>query len=473
MASPNVSFDTLPASIRKPGKYIEFNTRLAVRTLPANTQRVLIVAQSTAQGAQPAGQPVAVFSDDEARILFGTGSIAHAMVKAAIVSNPYLQIDVLPVADDAAGIAASGTVTVTGTAASAGVVSLAVADSSVRIAVAKGDAAAAVAAALAAAVNARAELPVTATAQTGTVTLTARNKGTLGNRIPLALSETADGVAAEIAAMSGGQADPDITAALAAVFGGGHHIIVSPYTDQENLTALRTHLDAVSHALEQRGAIGVCGLTGTLAQATTLAGQINSGRITMALLPGTESTSWQVAAAYAAQIAGEEDPARPLNTLPLTGIVAPPVPRRLSRMEQETALHNGITPLEVAPGEIVRIVRSVSTYTLDPQGIDDIALLDVTTIRTLDYVRKAVRERISLRFPREKLSARTAPKVRSEILDVLVKMEELEIVEEVEANKSGVIVERDSQDPNRLNAKIPVDVVNGLHVFAGRIDLLL
>ena len=41
MASPNISFDTLPASIRKPGKYFEFNTRLAVRTLPANVQRVL------------------------------------------------------------------------------------------------------------------------------------------------------------------------------------------------------------------------------------------------------------------------------------------------------------------------------------------------------------------------------------------------------------------------------------------------
>ena len=75
--------------------------------------------------------------------------------------------------------------------------------------------------------------------------------------------------------------------------------------------------------------------------------------------------------------------------------------------------------------------------------------------------------------PREKLSEKTPPKVRSEILDVLTKLEELEIVEAVEANKPGLIVERDSQDANRLNAKIPTDVVNGLHVFAGRIDLLL
>lgn len=96
-----------------------------------------------------------------------------------------------------------------------------------------------------------------------------------------------------------------------------------------------------------------------------------------------------------------------------------------------------------------------------------------TVIRTLDYVRKACRERISLRFPRDKLSSRTPPKVQSELLDVLIKLEELEIIEEVEANKSSLIVERDSQDSNQLNARIPADVVNGLHVFAGRIDLLL
>ena len=104
---------------------------------------------------------------------------------------------------------------------------------------------------------------------------------------------------------------------------------------------------------------------------------------------------------------------------------------------------------------------------------DDPALLDVTTIRTLDYVRKAVRDRIALYYPREKISSRTPAKVKSDILNVLLQLEELEIVEEVTANKDGVLVEKSETDANRLDARIPVDVVNGLHVFAGRIDLLL
>lgn len=473
MASPNIAFDNIPASIRKPGKYFEFNTKLAVRTLPGNLQKTLIVGQKMAAGSQAALAAVDVFSDAQAATCFGNGSIAHLMVRAAIQANPYLALTVIALDDAGAGVVATGTVTITGPASGPGGVRLNIGNQTVDVAVATADSATVIAAALAAQIAKQPDLPVTATAALGVITLTAKNKGTLGNGITLSASVTATGVAAAVVAMSAGATDPTIATALAAVFAAGHNIIISPYADQTSLTALRTHLDNVSGPLEQRGAIGVTGHAGTLAASTTLAGLIDSGRISMPLLPGTVSLNYEMGAAYGAVVASEEDPARPLNLLPLVGIAAPPMASRLGRVEQENALYNGITPLEVGPGERVQIVRAITTYTKDAQGIDDISLLDLTTIRTLDYVRKAVRERISLRFPREKLSERTAPKVRSEILDVLYKLEELEIVEMVEANKPGVIVERDLQDPNRLDAKIPVDVVNGLHVFAGRIDLLL
>ena len=58
MASANITFDTIPASIRKPGKYFEFNTRLAVNTLPANLQAELdnlAAAELKAATARSAG----------------------------------------------------------------------------------------------------------------------------------------------------------------------------------------------------------------------------------------------------------------------------------------------------------------------------------------------------------------------------------------------------------------------------------
>lgn len=486
MASANISFAQIPSSLRKPGKYFEFNTTNAVRTLAANGQRMLIVAQKAEDSDAPLA-PVQIYDDATAGALFGYGSQAHRMARAAIRANAYLDLSVLPVPPDPAGLAATGKLELTGTATGAGVVELGMADSSVAVAAASQETAQSVLEALAAAVNAEDSLPLSAAvvspedpdgegeqpAPPPYLALTARDKGTAGNAIALSVTCTAPGLTATAGSMSGGQQDPDIAEALAAVFGADYTLYCLPWAAQEQLAALREHLDAVSGPLEQRRATAWLGSTATLSACTTLAGQINSERISLACLPGSSTPADCLSAAYCAVAAGEEDPARPLNTLALTGIAAPPDTARLSRTEQEAALKNGVTPLEVGPGEVVQIVRAISTYTRNAAGVADISLLDMTTIRTMDYVAKAVRERVELRFPREKLSARTPPKVRSEVLDVLRQLEQLEIVEEVEANAAGVLCERDLQDPNRLNVRIPTDVVNGLHVFAGVIDLLL
>lgn len=364
----SISFDTIPASIRKPGAYFEFNTSLAVRTLPTNRQSICLIVPLGPNATVPANVPTQFYSADEAAELFGP--VAKEMTEAAIKAYRYVAI-------------------------------------------------------------------------------------------------SAVGVVVE------GDAEPNISAALDATAMGGFTILVPAWFTQSALTALRTHIQTYTDSIEQQSIIGVAALTGTLSAATTLAASLNSGAITLAVLPGTASSPRQVAAAYAAVIASEEDPARPLNTLVLGGVQAPGITKRLGRTEQETALANGVTPLEVGAGDVVQIVRAVSTYTKSAAGANDVSLVDLTTIRTLYYVRNACRERVRLRFPRSKLSVKTPGAVRGELLDVLKKLEELEIVEEVDANAAGLVVERSAQDVNRLNASIPTDVVNGLHVFAGRIDLLL
>ncbi|MYM32262.1 phage tail protein [Duganella sp. CY15W] len=474
MASPNISFSAIPASIRKPGKYFEFNTALAVRTLAANSQKVLLLGQRVATGQVNAGVLVDIFTDMEAAKYFGYGSQLHLMASAAISTNPNMALQAVAVDDAGGATAATGTITIAGAATAAGSVTLNVANDVLTVAVASADTPTVIAASIVAGVTARPDLPVSAAAAGGVVTLTAKNKGSLGNQIKVSTVLTGvTGITSTVVAMAGGATDPTIASTLATVAGAGHTIIATAFNDATNLAALRSHLDSVSSPMEQRGAIGAAGHTGTLAQSTTLGTGVNAGRVSLGLVPGTLSLPYEVAAAYAGLIASEEDPARPLNGLALAGIGVIPLANRLLRQEQETALANGVTPFEVGPGGLVQIVRAVSTYVLDPNGIPDISLLDITTIRTLDYVRKTMRERIALRFPRDKLSMRTPDRVRSELLDVMYKLEELEIIENVELYKPGLIVERDIQDPNRLDAKIPTDVVNGLHVFGGRIDLIL
>lgn len=473
MASPNISFNSIPSSNRKPGKYFEYNAALAVRSLPTNLQRVLIVAQMTAAATAVANTVIQVFDTESAAALFGRGSQAHRMVKAALKANRYAQLFVLPVADAGTGVAAAGTLTFTGTATAAGSVALNVAGVDLVVPVTIGDTPTVIASNVKAALDLLIDLPVTKVAALGVLTLTALNKGVVANAMRLTCTSAAASVSVAVVAFAGGLNDPPLATPLAAAFTGGHEILAVPYTAGTPLTDLRTHLAAVSGPMERRPAIGVYASGGTLSAATTQSATLNSERMTAALLKNSISPAEEIAAAYAAVTAFEEDPARPLNTLTLTGITAPLIADRLSRTEQETCLANGVTPLEWGPGDLVQIVRAITTYTVNPASVLDVSWLDLTTIRTMDYAMKAYRTRIELRFPRDKLSAKTPARVRSELLDVSYKMEELEIIENVDLWKNDLVVERDSQDVNRLNAKIPVDVVNGLHVFAGRLDLIL
>ncbi|WP_028535609.1 phage tail sheath subtilisin-like domain-containing protein [Paludibacterium yongneupense] len=476
MASPNISFDQISSSIRKPGQYFEFNTSGAVNALPGNTQRVLIIGPRLPSGSVAALVATNIYSDGDAEAAFGIGSIAHLMVRAALKANPYLQLTVIAVDDAAAGVVATGSLTMAGTATASGNVTLTVAGVAATIAVALGDTAQTIAANLLEQIENQPDLPITASLDANNpakLDITAKNKGLAGNGITLSMLSQTSGVTGTVVAMAGGLSDPDIQPALTAVFGAGHNILIAPFSTQASLTALRTHLDYVSNPMEQRGALGVAGWPSSLATATTLAGQINGGRITIGWHNGSVLPAWQIAAAYGAVIASEEDPARPLNTLALTGLDVTDITQRPGREEQETALHNGVTPFEVGSGDVVQIVRAISTYLVNAQNISDPALLDITTIRTMDYMRLAWRQRVALRFPRNKLTTRIPAKVRSELLAVAYEAQGLEIIENVDANKDGFIVEPDSQSTGQLNAKLPCAVVPGLHVFAGVIELIL
>ena len=252
------------------------------------------------------------------------------------------------------------------------------------------------------------------------------------------------------------------------------HLIAVGCTDEANLLKLRTHLETVGAPEEKRWALGIYGQTGALAQTTTQAGRLNSGYLYSAWYRKTPSLPCELAAAFAAVVASEEDPARPLNTLKLNGIGVCDSADKTMRTEQENALYNGVTPIETSPdGTSAQIVRAISTYTKSGNGTADESLLDMTTVRTLIYVSGACADRIALRFPRDKMTERTIARVRSELIDVLMKCEELEIVENVENNLANLIVERDAQNTGMLNCRVPSDVVNGLHQVGMVIDLYL
>ncbi|EEP9439728.1 phage tail protein [Salmonella enterica subsp. enterica serovar Reading] len=472
-----IEIETIPGSTRKPGVYAEFNTRMATRSLPGNPQRMLIIAPMSGAGAGVQAKALElhdVFSDDEAAVLFGRGSLAHIMAVSALKANRYLQLQAIGLADAQAGKPATADIALTGPATQSGTLTVWVANTRIDAPVQAGDSAQTISRALLDAVSRQGALPVTAQMATGDsgIKLTARHGGEWGNDIRLSGRTTAPGVTVTVNAMTGGENNAAVKDALTAVFAAGHQVIAVPWTDETTLRALREHLAATGDAMEKRGAVGVAGWPGTLATGTTLAGRSNDGRTTVGWHPGSVCLQAEIAAGYAAVIASEEDPARPYNGLEIVGLDVTPLTSRAGRREQENALHNGLAPLEVGPGDKVQIVRAISTYTKSANGTDDPALLDITTMRTLDYARKAWCDRIALRYPRDKATERNRRGVRSELLDVALKLEEEEIIENVTAMKDALIVDK-GEEPGTFRAQIPCQVVKGLHVIAARIDLYL
>lgn len=178
------------------------------------------------------------------------------------------------------------------------------------------------------------------------------------------------------------------------------------------------------------------------------------------------------------------DPARPVQTLELPGVLPPAAADRFIQSERNILLYNGIATWRVIAGGTVAIERSITTYRETPAGYSDPSYLDIETVRTVAYLRYDVRTFIGLRYPRFKLAddgtaagrgqAVVTPKViRADLVARFRQWEEAALVEDIEQFKADLIVERDAHDPNRVNALIPPNVVNQLRVFTGLIQFRL
>lgn len=465
-------FNTLPTSTRKPGIYVGYDTTLASRNLPANPQRVLIMGQRLSTGTVAALVAAAVFSDKDAAAYFGSGSAAHLMCRAAIAANPYVDLTGIGIDDAAGGTQATQTVTFTGPATGSGSATLTVGTKTITIAISATDTATAIAGAMNTAANLVLDLPVTGAALAVVLTLTAKNKGTIGNGIPVTCMVTAAGVTATVASGVTGATDPDIAAALTAIFPVRYQLIATQFSAATNMGKLRTHLETVSGKVEQRGAHGYAALTGTLAASITIATTTGGGRLIYTWSRGNSALACEIAAAYAAYRASVDDPAMPLDDDVLPGVTVPPAQADWpSRTEQESALHNALTPLYVGIDNRVRICRAITSYMVDDSGNPDETLLDDNPLKILDYVRDVVR---AISRPK-KCTQKRANSYRDLILTQLRKLEKAEILMNVDTYKARlqVIANPEDRPAGWFKVTIPAPYVPGLHILDETIELYL
>ncbi len=125
----------------------------------------------------------------------------------------------------------------------------------------------------------------------------------------------------------------------------------------------------------------------------------------------------------------------------------------------------------------VRIERAVTTYQRNAYGQPDDSYLDSETMHQSAYIIRFLKGRITSKYGRHKLASDgtrfgagqaivTPSIIRNELIAAYGELERLGIVENMEAFQEHLIVERDSQNPNRVNILFPPDYVNQLRVVA-------
>lgn len=487
----SISFNQIPLNIRVPYVYTEYDATRANQGPGIQPFKALMMGQRLAAGTVAALTPTRVTSVAQAKKYFGAGSNLHRMAIAWFAENTFTELWMVAFDEPAAGAKATTTVTITGPATESGTLNLYIAGTRVQVGVTSTDSATTIAAAAVAAINAKTDLPVTAANSSGVVTLTAREKGLLGNMLDVRVNYyegevTPAGVGVAVAAGVTGTGAVDLTT-LWPVLGDEHYnVMVMPWNDPATLSALSDETEDRAGPLRQIETVAFGAKDDTHGNLGTFGNARNDKFLTVIGVYKSPTPSYEIAASYAAVGAYylAIDQARPLQTLELSHVLAPALVDRFTMQENNLLLYDGIATVQYDAQSNVRLQRTITTYQENELGADDPAYLDIETLFTLSYIRWSVRQRILLKFPRHKLAndgtrfgsgqAVVTPKImKAELVSLFEEWEILGLVEQADQFQKDLIVIRNGSDPNRLDIRLPPDLVNQLRVTAIQIQFLV
>ena len=186
---------------------------------------------------------------------------------------------------------------------------------------------------------------------------------------------------------------------------------------------------------------------------------------------------WAAAYVAKAQRALINDPARPLQTLSLSTIRLAPLHDRFNTIELNALAGYGIATQKAGSDGFPMISRESTTYQLNLYGQGDDAYELVTTLATLAKLIRNQRHAITSKYPRHKLAndgTRFGPGqaivtpgiIKAELIAQYRQDEFNGLVEDTRNFKRFLLVERDPNNPNRLNVLYPPDLINQLRIFA-------
>lgn len=484
-----VSFNYIPSNVRVPLFYAEIDNSMA-NTATVN-KKSLLIGQNIGDTAT-VGKPYLISSSTQAKEKFGRGSPLALMAEAYRNQDIAGELWCLPIS--VSGTSASGKISLAGSALESGTISLYIGSVKVAVTVAAGAQDTEIAQAIVDAITSNKDLPISATldpdGENKVVTLTAKQTGTYGNDIPVNLNlqgyaggeEDVSGISVEITALTGGTGDIDYSKAFESVKADTFFYIGIQSCDATSLDACKEEMQDSSgrwsYSRMQYGHIFSV-KKDTAENLVTVGKTRNDQHVSIF---GVEAEHPEPAFVLAGAITGAaavcltNDPARPLQTRELTGIMAPAMENKFGFNEQNTMLHNGIATLYDNAGTVM-IQRAITTYQTNKFGDADNSYLDVTSMFTLAEIITTFKSVITSKYSRHKLVSDgtnfgpgqaivTPAIIKSELIAQYKQLERKGLVENTDLFAKYLIVERNADDPNRVDVLLPPDLVNQLRIFA-------
>ena len=486
-----IAFNQVPAGVKVPFVFIEFDTSNAQQGPSIQSYVGLIIGQRLSTGTKAAGTIERITSASQARQFYGPGSMLSHQVAAWFGSNLVNQLNVFAFDDDGGGAKAAGSVEVTASPTEDGTLFLLIGGRPYNVAVSSGDSENAVALAIKAAIDADDDRHVDAGAViAGLVPLTYRHAGEVGNDIDIRINhffgqESPAGYAQTIVAMVGGSGNPSIAPAIVEMGETQFHSIAIAYADSANLTLIATEMVDRWGPIRQNDGHVYFARKESFSSHTTFLGTRNNEQETVMNVAGpSPSFEWSAKIAAVVSQNGQIDPARPFQTLALAGLIAPKDNELFSFTERDQILNEGGSTYKPDSGGVVRVERLRTTRIENEFAAPDESLADLNPKLTLSFLRFDFRTNMLLKFPRHKLAddgtryasgqaILTPSGGKAEAIAKFRQWEELGLVEGGEQFKRDIIVERNASDPNRLDFLLPPDLVNQLRVSGVKISFLL
>lgn len=486
-----VPFQVIPANLRLPGAKFELDNSQA-NTSSGGTQRALIIGQITAAGIAKPNVPIISAGIGDAQTQGGANSMLASMLAKYRKNDNFGEVWYLPLSDDPAAVAATGSIAFTQAPTAAGTLALYIGDQVVNVAVTAAQTVTSIAAAVVAAMAQIPTLPITASAAAGVVTLTAVNKGLCGNEIAITFNfygaqngeATPAGLLYTITAMSGGATNPStgLVAALGNLGSMAFDFIVSPYTDTASMSAIQQLLnDQTGRWSWQSQLYGhvFSAFAGTFSQCTTLGLTVNDQHKTIMGFYGSPTPSWLWAAALAGQaaVSVRADPGVPLQYLPLNGVLAPPLDAQFLPNMRETLLYDGISTFTVEADGTVQTENIITTYQENTQGVPDDSYLEVETMFQLMLEIRVLQADLTSKFGRCKLANNsvrpaagsnlvTPNTITQHIIALYQERQDAGFVQNADTFATALVVQKNTQNPNRLDILWPGTPVNQMRTFA-------